>query len=625
MDLEELLNQRFSKPLRAYLTKQAVILNEEVSPNRLETALIFYENKGDFFVAADLAQALGNQRKRKEMLNQAASDLIKTKDERDVEWKRSLRTVERKHLCQEDYSPIKERDGFLGGLVVGDFNFTTNNRRDLNEGGNNVEKSHIEAIRSVLRGDLTEAKQKYTQLLNLVERINRRVNKESNVMRIKPEEELSLALEIGYFDRAFEICERYGMNHYGGILARYLGEEKLAERLFNRQIRLATSKRRYGHAAFVAELKGDLVQVVELLAKDQNYSRLIELVVNHPELNDLIEQKMREGRRFCLRQAESLFLTYPDLNEEGRIKLGLEDRKSIWERTKYKITTKLFDHNLRRSERIDRINAAILISQKLGENDIVSNLKRAVYHFAKEDGDATGMVYAAIDIGEENLFREVLSFLDGRDNPNLKVQLLIGSKRWDEALVLAQDYQKRQILEEAGRFEDLCDLIERGKYEEVHIGSGICLGKIDAYRIAVEHQLIPRANRLYSELVEERKQNRETDDRYPFSDLAEIIIERRDADLAREIVIKSMAELQLQTELSEDEAISLKKYALVAKYLGEEETADIFTTVSRLALGTDTLHIKTRGLGQNEVAEFGQLEVLKPLRRYEKYVKLLEN
>ncbi|HIH10931.1 TPA: hypothetical protein HA241_01975 [Candidatus Woesearchaeota archaeon] len=644
MNLEELLKLDFTEPIKAHLVQKAVIAGYDVPTEHLSSACDYYERTGDFFVAADIALALDEVDRRAQLLRQAASTLIQTKEERDSELRRQLDSEEAVQYARRDYQPIQEGNGFLGGMIMLGID---GSRTDLGqlardhraEKGTSFERIHIDAIRCVLRGDLDEAKKMYDRLLDRAQRATR--------ITLKAEEEMSIVLESGNFERAFEIFEQHGTNHYGGILARYLGDEERAVQLFDRQIKSTLSHKsrtsrirgikvgrhiNYGHAAAVAETKGDIAEVIDIVTQGNDYDHLIKIAEERPDLKPEIEARVREIRDRYIDHASGLSMNSPQLKVRDGIDIWKEYGISSFELIQNTIRSRLRsrtdsvgyvsnDKKAWLSEARSMVRTSANMSNWLGDQEETKSLHFVAYKLAEINNNILGMADNAVELNDRLLLETVLSKLDQETEQSFQKtarrNVLVALGRFDEALATAQGFNRKYILEKAERWEELCGGFERNEFDHQHSGNG----KIEAYKIAAEHGLVARADILYSALVRERKKAR---DKFGYYDLVPIIIERNDRETAQKVIEKAKTELFSSQEIDEYQARRLKDIAELARFVGDAHTENLFTTVSGLYNIRDPLTMHEVELENRSIPKKWEFEVMKPIRRYEKYVKPLE-
>jgi len=659
MDIETLLEQDFTWPVRAHLVKKAVESGEEVPEKYLKPAFVFYEEKEDFFVAADLAEASGDLELRAEMLEKAATHLT-TKEQRHSELMEEIKSGEDRHEKRYDYTPLQEGRGFLGGMVLvgrdgSKADFGELARKDLAERGLSFEEMHMRAIRAVLRGDLEDARVRYNRILNRAARatVGSRGVIPTGTMRW--EEEASLALEIGDFERAYKIFDKHEMSHYGGILARYLGDEERAQGLFDKQIERTITKPtpkasikgvqiggeiNWGHAALVAEIKGDVSQVIEFDARGNNDESLMKLADKRPELRGEIEPEVRAIRDKYVDKAVAVSTTVPDVGLLRSFEIWRDYGFSRIDVLKRRLTRSYrsqggwLSHCFERKE--EKIFDAELsskiaagISEWLGEGERAHRLRGVAYRLAERSGRLWGMAERAIELGDRDLIRSVLERMDANPKDNRtfrdsRSDLLAALGRYDEALEGIEDWKRRMILEKAERWEDLIRGVESG---ELTYGRGRSLS--EAYEIAKEHGLTEEADRLYTEIVDsarEREADKRFGDRYAFAYLAPLIIERGDRDLAKEAVDKSRAELASSDRIIWYEPRALRKMAELAEYIGDAESQAVFARVAELSAFYSPMEDRNYDPsdGDKSSKEKVEGEFMGPIKRYEKYVKPLE-
>ena len=663
MNIETLLEQPFNEIVKAQLAQKAVIAGLIVPEGHLQKAFDFYKSKGDYFVAADIADELGDKEKRKLMLNNAANKLIKTKAQKKVEFDKVMARIDagdyydskkENYHHRVDYEVIAEDGGLMAMGVLGPNGF--NSLGDLlgveRTEGKSFDWGHVQAIRSVLRGDLDDAKEMYTKLLERAAEASDGGKGFIRTHTLDPIKEATLALEIGEYDKAYEIFDKHNMNHYGAILAKIQGDFDKANELFDKQIERTISTKspkgnirgvkvgghiNYYHAASIAEMKGDLSKQIEMLAMDNKYQDLIKMVDEGEASREVIEPLIVEIRNQYIEESSGV-----SLMDEG---IGKLEAAKIWNQYGFS-NLELLNHVLKTKKKMFADNTVSYVSKVsdrrlfevalhtkiaadmtdwLGNKEEATKLKKVAYTFS-EKADSHLTPELAIELNDRKLMEANLKKIEGRENEygkqggriysNERRNLLIALERYDEALEGAEGFDKRYTLEKAGRWGELCDALERREFRD-----DFSEGPLEAYKIAVEHGLTERADRLYGKIVEERKDK----GNFAYYDIVPIIIEREDNELAKQVVNAAKEELFALPKFGGYAVNRLANMLPLAEYSNDSQAMDLFTIIlplGKLKSRTVIHKYDLEGIKRNTENEI-KVELLRPIARYEKYVKPL--
>ena len=669
MNIETILQQPFTDKVKIQLVEKAVISGLEVPKEHLKKALDFYESKEDYFVAADVAEALGDKEKRKLMLNHAASELIKTKAQKDAEFKKVMARIDagdyfdskkKYYHHRVDYEVIGEDGGIMGMSVMtrgGKFQTFGDMLGVKKTEGKSFDWCHAQAIKSVLRGDVDDAKSIYSELLDRATKASQSGNGFIKKHTLEPEKVASLALEVGDFDKAYEILDKRGMNHYAAVLAKIQGYFDKANELFDRQIERTISTKsqkgnirgikvgghvNYFHAALVAEMKGDLSKRIEMLAADNKYQELIRLADKGKVDRKVVEPLIKKIRDTYIEESSGISLMDESIGKIEATKIWKQYGLSNLDLLSNALKTKgrmLADNTITyitkvTSKRLFEVALHTKIAADmtvwLGDKEEAIKLRKVAYTFSeKADSHLTSEL--AIELNDKKLIEDNLEKVTDREDESGKQggrtysserrNLLVALGRFDEALEGTKGFDKRHVLKKAGRWEEICDLIEENKREDVDIGGGLRLDKRDAYKIATEHNLKDRKERIYGKLVDERKGKED----FAFYDMVQIIIDRNDKDLAKKVVDSAKEELFNLPELKSYALNRLEKLLPLAEYVNDKETGDLFTLIPKLGkVKSKTVQHKHDLEGKNRNTE-NEIKVIfgRAIARYEKYFKPL--